>query len=99
MPVFGVCALAAFALIAACAWPAGALARGTGGDLQIRVLSNRADLISGGEALVEVGLPSGVRPAAVRVKLGDANVTGTSRSARMAATRASSAVCAWAETS
>jgi hypothetical protein len=76
MPVFGVCALAAFALIAACAWPAGALARGTGGDLQIRVLSNRADLISGGEALVEVGLPSGVRPAAVRVKLGDANVTG-----------------------
>jgi hypothetical protein len=75
MPVFEVCALAALALVATCAWPAGVLARGPGGDLQIRVLSNRADLTSGGQALVEVGLPSGVRPGAVRLRLGDADVT------------------------
>lgn len=33
----------------------------------IKVLSNRADLVSGGDALVEVVLPSGTNPADVRV--------------------------------
>src|SRR5256885_2696353 len=33
----------------------------------ITVLSNRADLISGGDALIEIVLPAGVDPASVRV--------------------------------
>src|SRR4051812_22127513 len=44
-------------------------------DLEIRTLSNRADLISGGDALVEVGLPSGVDPAEVRVSVDGRDVT------------------------
>jgi len=35
--------------------------------LEINVVSNRADLISAGEALVEIKLPNGVRPSWVRV--------------------------------
>lgn len=42
---------------------------------RIVVLSNRADLISGGDALVEVVLPAGTDPAKVRVRLGDRDVT------------------------
>ncbi|HUP91055.1 MAG TPA: DUF6351 family protein [Solimonas sp.] len=42
---------------------------------QIRVLSNRADLVSGGDALVEVLLPAGVSAAGVRMHLGAADVT------------------------
>ena len=39
-------------------------AAGAGGTgLEIEVLSNRADLISAGDALVAVGFPRGVRPA------------------------------------
>ena len=38
-------------------------------DLQIRTLSNRADLISGGDALTEVVLPSGLDPTAVHVSV------------------------------
>jgi hypothetical protein len=67
-------ALAMCMLIAACAWPAIAPASASGG-LEIRVLSNRADLISAGDALVMVDLPRGVRPSQVRMKLGDDNVT------------------------
>ncbi|MCW2571211.1 MAG: N-acetylmuramoyl-L-alanine amidase [Frankiales bacterium] len=36
-------------------------------DLSIQVLSSRADLVSGGDALVQVGLPDGVRSATVDV--------------------------------
>src|SRR5262249_54071428 len=39
------------------------------------VLSNRADLISGGDALVAVQLPGGVQPNAVEMTLGSRNVT------------------------
>ncbi|MGH7860358.1 MAG: DUF6351 family protein, partial [Candidatus Binatia bacterium] len=39
--------------------------------------SNRADLISGGDALLEVVLPDGADPEAVAMKLGDENVTGS----------------------
>jgi hypothetical protein len=47
------------------------------GELTIEVLSNRSDLISGGDALVAVELPEGgsVRPRQVRVTLGDRDVT------------------------
>ena len=36
-------------------------------SLTIRVLSNRADLVSGGDALVAIDLPDGVPAADVRV--------------------------------
>ena len=43
--------------------------------LRIRVLSNRADLVSGGDALVTIGLPRKVRAARVRVSLDGRDVT------------------------
>jgi hypothetical protein len=45
------------------------------GTLAIHVLSNRADAISGGDALVAVKLPRGLAPSAVRMTLGSTNVT------------------------
>jgi hypothetical protein len=44
--------------------------------LVINVVSNRADLISGGDALVEVVVPSDISTADVRVSLNGADVTG-----------------------
>ncbi|MBV9410458.1 MAG: hypothetical protein JO148_02585 [Acidimicrobiia bacterium] len=41
----------------------------------IEVLSNRADLVSGGQALVAVSLPAGVAPTGVRMLLNGRNVT------------------------
>src|SRR3954454_8862012 len=41
----------------------------------IQVLSNRADLISAGDALVVIGLPAGSTPSSVRVTLGSRDVT------------------------
>ncbi len=47
-----------------------------GGEaLTIRVLSNRADLISDGDAYVEIVLPSGARPADLRVRDDERDVT------------------------
>ena len=43
--------------------------------LEIKVLSDRADLITSGDALVEVVLPQGVKPSDVRVFAGTRNVT------------------------
>jgi len=43
--------------------------------LHIDVLSDRADLISGGDALVAVDLPAGADPSAVRVTAGARDVT------------------------
>src|SRR5690349_21360009 len=45
------------------------------GALVVEVLSNRADLVSGGDVLVAVDLPRGVRPGQVRVAAGDRDVT------------------------
>jgi len=42
---------------------------------QIQVLSNRADLISGGDALVAVALPAGTDPSAVTMSLNGSDVT------------------------
>ncbi|MGH3881539.1 MAG: DUF6351 family protein [Actinophytocola sp.] len=47
----------------------------TGDAPEIRVLSNRADLISGGDALVEVALAPGVDPGKVRVDVDGRDVT------------------------
>ena len=57
--------------------PAGALAAAgpTPAAPSVMVLSSRADLISGGEALVAVGLPKGTNPAGVRVRVGTRDVT------------------------
>ncbi|MFL6238903.1 MAG: DUF6351 family protein [Actinomycetes bacterium] len=45
-------------------------------QLAIQTLSDRSDLISGGDALARVTLPTGVDPAAVRVLLNGVDVTG-----------------------
>ena len=44
---------------------------------QISVLSNRADLISGGDALVEIKLPQGIKPSLARVALDGVDVTAS----------------------
>jgi hypothetical protein len=46
-----------------------------GQSLAIQTLSNRADLISGGDALTQVVLPAGTNPASVVVQLNGTNVT------------------------
>jgi hypothetical protein len=48
---------------------------GNGGQPQLVVLSNRADLVSGGDALVQVVLPARIDPSSVRVSLNGADVT------------------------
>ena len=48
---------------------------GSGSPLQINVLSNRADLISGGDALVQIVLPPSVKASSVRVTLGSIDIT------------------------
>src|SRR4051794_35646300 len=55
---------------------AGAQAKPTHSPLRIQVLSNRADLISAGDALVAVAYDKGVDPGAIRMKLGKADITG-----------------------
>src|SRR4051795_1745443 len=54
--------------------PAAALAASPAID--IRGLSSRADLVSGGDALVELGLPAGVAPGDVTVRDGAVDITG-----------------------
>ena len=44
-------------------------------DVQIYVLSNHADLISGGDALVEIAIPAGADASSMRVTLGNHDVT------------------------
>lgn len=44
--------------------------------LAVEVLSNRADLVSGGDVLLAVRVPRGVAPRAVRVKVGGRDVSG-----------------------
>ena len=61
-----------FALVLPANGPAGA-----GTALQIKVLSGRADLITSGDALVEVVIPQGVNPSAVRVFAGGRDVTSS----------------------
>jgi hypothetical protein len=59
---------------AAFACPASALAAGSP-DLAIRVLSNRADVISGGDALVAVQVPRSVAPGQITMRLNGRDVT------------------------
>jgi hypothetical protein len=59
-------------LFAAAAW-----ANEGGSNLEIVTLSNRADLISGGDALVEVRVPKQVSLSAVKVKLNGHDITSS----------------------
>jgi len=63
------------ALLTALPLVAGALPAESAGPLKIRVLSNRADLVSGGDVLVAVDLPDGVAASDVRVTAGTRDVT------------------------
>ncbi len=56
-----------------------ALAPSDTSSTELRVLSNRADLISGGDALVEVVLPEGANPSKVQVAVGGRDVTSAFR--------------------
>jgi hypothetical protein len=66
--------LAAFAVTigALAAVAPGAIAQG----LQINVLSTRADLVSGGQALTSISLPAGTDPSKVTVTLNGQDVSG-----------------------
>jgi Tannase-like family of unknown function (DUF6351) len=65
--------LAPLATAVVLCWPSGALARRHPADARrspvIRVLSSRADLITGGQALVSVTLPARAKPRRVRIWL------------------------------
>ncbi len=45
------------------------------GAVKIRVLSNRPDLVSDGDALVQISVPAGAKAASLRVRVGDRDVT------------------------
>ena len=68
-------------LAAACAilaLAAGALPAAAGAAApRIKVLSNRADLVSGGDALVRVKLPRGAKAPRLRLAAGGSDVTGS----------------------
>ena len=72
------------------------MARGT---VSIDVLSNRAEAVSGGDALVAVKFPKGTRASRVRVSLNGRDVTAAFAVRPTAATRASSRACATGPTS
>jgi hypothetical protein len=63
-------------LAAVAVTPALAGAAGGGDGLRIEVVSDRADLISGGDALVAISLPHGLDASSVTVDLGGRDVTG-----------------------
>src|SRR3954465_12672415 len=52
-------------------------AEAASGDLRIEVLSNRADVISGGDALVQIVRPSDASGVPFKVTVGDRDVTGS----------------------
>jgi hypothetical protein len=61
--------------VVACALVAAAPADARTSAPKISVLSNRADLVSGGDALVRVTLPRGVKPSRLKLTAGRRNVT------------------------
>ena len=68
------CALAA-SLMSAAVPATGGKVPAAAAAMKINVLSNRADLISDGDALVQIVLPSGVDPSSVKVDVGGRDVT------------------------
>ncbi len=70
-----------------------------GAAVQLEVLSNRADLISGGDALVEVRVPAGAPVEGFRVEVDGRDPAGRSPHERAAGSLACSRVWSWATTS
>ena len=68
-------ALVAPLLVTMATGPTATASPGRPGHLVIEVLSNRADLVSAGDALVAIRIPRGVRPGQVRVTVGDRDAT------------------------
>ncbi|HEX4977072.1 MAG TPA: DUF6351 family protein, partial [Nocardioides sp.] len=68
-------ALSAVLALSLGAWSDGAQAALPSRSLTIEVLSNRADLVSGGDVLLAVPVPATVEPSRVRVLVGDRDVT------------------------
>jgi len=66
--------ICAAGFLAACAGSPGA---GSGAGLEIKVLSNRADLVSGGDALVEVVLPQATAPDGLHVDVDGRDVSAS----------------------
>src|SRR5437016_12452347 len=52
----------------------GTITAAAGPGPQILVLSNRADLISGGDALVEIKWPAGANAASAKISLNDVSI-------------------------
>lgn len=81
-PLLAAC-VAAAVMLPLVATPAGAAATAapaaSAAVVTIRVLSSRADVVTGGDALVEVDLPDGASAAGTRVTVGSADVTGAFR--------------------
>ena len=70
--------LVGLTLAVATALTGASVARSAGNGISsIDVLSNRADLVSGGDALVAVRLAAGADPATVRVNLNGTDITST----------------------
>jgi hypothetical protein len=63
------------AAIMAVVLAAGAVSAQAETSLSVHVLSDRADLVSGGEALIAVTLPARTKPASVKVTVGGREVT------------------------
>ncbi len=74
--------LAVTVLVTLLAGPTATQAAPPAEGLRIEVLSNRSDLVSGGDALVEVVLPPQLDPAAVTVRLAGRDVTDRFRERR-----------------
>ncbi|MFP5253778.1 MAG: DUF6351 family protein [Actinomycetes bacterium] len=68
-------ALSAVLALSLGSWTGGAQAAPSLRTLTIEVLSNRADLVSGGDVLLAVPVPATVDPARVRILVGDRDVT------------------------
>jgi hypothetical protein len=69
--------VAAVVLAAGSAVPAQSAERApAGAPLTIEVLGNRADLVSGGDALIDIGVPAGVDVSKLRVTLDGRDVSG-----------------------
>lgn len=64
----------AAATLAACGGGGGGDAPATT-SLEIRAVSNRADMVSGGDALVEIVLPAGASASTLKVKAGDRDLS------------------------
>ncbi len=74
--VAALASIAVAGLLAACGRSSSSTASDGGGTVQVQVLSNRADLLSGDDVLIDVTLPAGVDSHAVTLSLNGNDVSG-----------------------